>query len=430
MRMHRLVVCLVAFAGFAMASSPARAQGAAGAGTSGSQPAPGFVIELVVNRRCDTNGAGHCLSQAHGARKNPQLRLRRLRSISLSTAAASAGIQQAYSTPPEWGQGWDSYGVRLGSNYGIQLITTATRYALAEAFREDTIYYRCACHGFFPRLENALISTVTARRGADGHRVFSLAAIGAPYAGTMSAVARLVSQPLRTDGRLPHRELQPRGRGWREHRPRIHLRRPAHHARRRSTSLACTAAPKTPTRIPRTKQGAIVVAPSDPPAVWELPMRLPEEITITIRADGRELEGAFVSLRFDMSAKNAHYFLFGPSDVHQQIEVTRSQLIDKARKTTNLFLMDYHHIEPGWTGKLGVTPVNLEAVEAALKAYRQFRGGFEFPVWLRGVAQQSSCSLDSNPQRSAHGHHSLRNSGAGCDGGPFCSRDLISIVRT
>ncbi len=103
------------------------------------------------------------------------------------TAVASAGIQQAYGTPPEWGQGWDAYGVRLGSNYGIQLITTATRYAVAEAFREDTIYYRCACRGFFPRLENALISTVTARRGADGHRVFSLAAIGAPYAGTMSA---------------------------------------------------------------------------------------------------------------------------------------------------------------------------------------------------------------------------------------------------
>lgn len=126
-------------------------------------------------------------------------------------------------------------------------------------------------------------------------------------------------------------------------------------------------------------------------------MRLPEEITITIRADGRELEGAFVSLRFDMSAKNAHYFLFGPSDVHGQIEVTRSQLIDKARKTTNLFLMDYHHIEPGWTGKLGVTPVNLEAVEAALKAYRQFRGGFEYPVGYEESLNKAAARLTQTP---------------------------------
>jgi hypothetical protein len=33
-----------------------------------------------------------------------------------------------------------------------------------------------------------VISTLTARRGEDGHRVFSFAALVAPYAGTMTAV--------------------------------------------------------------------------------------------------------------------------------------------------------------------------------------------------------------------------------------------------
>jgi hypothetical protein len=158
-------------------------------------------------------------------------------------------------------------------------------------------------------------------------------------------------------------------------------------------------------------------------------MRLPENITITIRADGRELEGVFLRLRFDMSAKNAHYFLFGPSDVHALIEVTRSQLIDEARKSTNLFLMDYHHIEPGWTGKLGVTPVNLEAVEAALKAYRQFRGGFEYPVGHEESLNKAAARLTQTPNAVLTATHSLRNSGASRDGDPFCSRDLISIVR-
>jgi hypothetical protein len=32
-----------------------------------------------------------------------------------------------------------------------------------------------------------VISTVTARRGADGHRVFSFPALASPYAGTMTA---------------------------------------------------------------------------------------------------------------------------------------------------------------------------------------------------------------------------------------------------
>jgi hypothetical protein len=103
------------------------------------------------------------------------------------TAAFGAGIEQARKTPPDWGVGADAFAARFGSQYGIQLVTTSTRYILAEAFREDTLYYRCSCTGFLPRLEHALISTVTARRGDDGHRVFSLAALGAPYAGTMTA---------------------------------------------------------------------------------------------------------------------------------------------------------------------------------------------------------------------------------------------------
>ena len=102
-------------------------------------------------------------------------------------AAGTAGIQQAYGTPHEWGEGWDAYGVRVASNFGIALTTTATRYGLAEVFREDTLYYRCECKGFLPRLGHALISTVTARRGDDGHREFSFPALAAPYAGAMTA---------------------------------------------------------------------------------------------------------------------------------------------------------------------------------------------------------------------------------------------------
>ncbi len=103
-------------------------------------------------------------------------------------AAFAAGINQAESTPPEWKQGAAAYGQRFGSDFGIAAITTTTRYALAEAFREDTVYYRCECKGLIPRLEHAVISTVTARRGEDGHYEFSVPAVVAPYAGTMTAV--------------------------------------------------------------------------------------------------------------------------------------------------------------------------------------------------------------------------------------------------
>lgn len=103
-------------------------------------------------------------------------------------AAFAAGINQARSIPPEWGQGAEGYGKRFGSSLAIAAVSTTTRYALAEAFHEDTLYYRCECKGVFPRLSHAVISTFTARRGDDGHRVFSFPALVAPYAGTMTAV--------------------------------------------------------------------------------------------------------------------------------------------------------------------------------------------------------------------------------------------------
>ncbi len=106
----------------------------------------------------------------------------------LTGAAITAGADQLNSAPREWGQGAGAFGERFGSDLAIAAIGTTTRYGLAEAFREDTLYYRCACRGLFPRIGHAVVSTLTARRGEDGHRVFSLAAIAAPYAGTMAAV--------------------------------------------------------------------------------------------------------------------------------------------------------------------------------------------------------------------------------------------------
>ncbi|HLW88824.1 MAG TPA: hypothetical protein VKR57_10045 [Terriglobales bacterium] len=103
-------------------------------------------------------------------------------------AAIAAGINQADNAPPEWKQGAEGYGKRFGSDFGILAISTSTRYALSAAFHEDTLYYRCECTGFFPRFKHAVISTFSARRGDDGHRVFSFPSLVAPYAGTMTGV--------------------------------------------------------------------------------------------------------------------------------------------------------------------------------------------------------------------------------------------------
>jgi hypothetical protein len=109
-------------------------------------------------------------------------------SYPIAVAGMAARVNQWTNSPPEWGQGVNGFGKRFGSDFGIAAVGTTTRYGLAEAFREDTLYYRCKCRGPFPRLRHALISTLTGRRGEDGHHVFSFSALAAPYAGSMTAV--------------------------------------------------------------------------------------------------------------------------------------------------------------------------------------------------------------------------------------------------
>ena len=106
----------------------------------------------------------------------------------LTGTALIAGLDQATNTPPEWRQGFVGYSERFGSGFGIAVVETTTRYGLAAALKEDTSFYPCDCCGFFPRLRHAAISALTARRGADGHRVFSIPAVVAPYAGATGAV--------------------------------------------------------------------------------------------------------------------------------------------------------------------------------------------------------------------------------------------------
>jgi hypothetical protein len=104
-----------------------------------------------------------------------------------ASSAFAAAIDQGFDFPHEWGKGEDGYSERVASNLGIGLITATVQYSLAEAFHEDTAYYRCTCVGFFPRLWHAAVSTVAARRGEDGDTSFSIALTASPFIGPMTA---------------------------------------------------------------------------------------------------------------------------------------------------------------------------------------------------------------------------------------------------
>ena len=104
-------------------------------------------------------------------------------------AVLSGGYQQASNAPPDWGGGAKPFAERVASNFGIELVTKTTRYGMAEILHEDAAYYPCGCTGFLHRVRHAVVSTVTARHGQDGHTTFSVSGLVSPYAGTMTALA-------------------------------------------------------------------------------------------------------------------------------------------------------------------------------------------------------------------------------------------------
>lgn len=103
-------------------------------------------------------------------------------------AVVAAGFNQWSNSPPEWKRGAEGFGKRFGSDFAMAAVGTTTRYALSEVLSEDARYFRCDCRGVLPRLNHAVISTVTARHGQDGHRLFSFSALMAPYVSSTTAV--------------------------------------------------------------------------------------------------------------------------------------------------------------------------------------------------------------------------------------------------
>jgi hypothetical protein len=177
MKMRGLMLLLLATAGFAALPVPSKAQALIDSATS-----PGTVASTTPAQ------PGLTYTRPTGKTRLRNYVFDAFGPYPIVGAALAAGINQADNTPPDWKQGAAGYGKRFGSDFGIAAVTTTTRYALAQAFREDTLYYRCECKGVFPRLRHAVISTFTSRRGEDGHRVFSFPALVAPYAGTATAV--------------------------------------------------------------------------------------------------------------------------------------------------------------------------------------------------------------------------------------------------
>ena len=99
-----------------------------------------------------------------------------------------SAVNQWTNSPKEWGQGWDAFGKRYGSNLAYNGIRQTVAYGLSAGFREDNRYFASNKKGFWPRTKYAVISTFTARH-PNGDRTFSVSTVaGVAAAASISSI--------------------------------------------------------------------------------------------------------------------------------------------------------------------------------------------------------------------------------------------------
>lgn len=102
---------------------------------------------------------------------------------SIVEAGIRGGIEQARDNPSQWPEGGEGYADRFGSAMGQIVVRGTTEYLVADAFHEDLRILPCQRPCSESTVHRALDDTFTAKRGEDGHRVFSAARLVGPIAG-------------------------------------------------------------------------------------------------------------------------------------------------------------------------------------------------------------------------------------------------------
>jgi hypothetical protein len=95
----------------------------------------------------------------------------------LFRGAAAASIAQWRDEPPEWGQGAEGFGQRLGHRFGRLAVQKSCEAAAAAALRHEVRYMPSASAGVWPRASHALTANfVTLDR--HGHRTMHASRLG------------------------------------------------------------------------------------------------------------------------------------------------------------------------------------------------------------------------------------------------------------
>jgi hypothetical protein len=163
----------------------------AAAQTPSPSPSPAVTEKDIQDLPRITGGPGKLVPVKTYTRPDSKTRFKRYaKSVVGPEALAKNVVFAGYATwrnsPEEWGDNWEGFGRRFASGVGKSAIKGTTMYAMDEAFKLDSAFYRSRKKGIGGRLGDALLSTFTARK-PDGRKVLGVPRIAGTYASSVIA---------------------------------------------------------------------------------------------------------------------------------------------------------------------------------------------------------------------------------------------------
>ncbi len=130
---------------------------------------------------------------------------------------------------------------------------------------------------------------------------------------------------------------------------------------------------------------------------------LPNQFTVTCRADGTPAGGVPVGVTLHMTRRNPYFVIAGVTNTNGQLVVTRDALVREATATRDLFPADYAQVEGAdgqFTGRIEVAALTVPEIEAALRAYDLYQAVSKYPANFRSDLEAGRRALTAlDPKR-------------------------------
>jgi hypothetical protein len=121
---------------------------------------------------------------------------------------------------------------------------------------------------------------------------------------------------------------------------------------------------------------------------------LPNQFTVTCSADGAPKPGILVLATLQMSRKNPHTAIVGPSSDTGEIVVLKEDLESEASAALNMFPSDYAPLAE-FTGAIDLRPMSLDLIESAIKAHTLYSqmSGVSYPTGYKDKLEKAHAAL-------------------------------------